>query len=156
MQDQCVQLADLSATRSLGRQLALTWLALPVPKPVFLLEGDLGAGKTTLVQGIGQGFGIEEPITSPTFALSHRYNGPRGLLIHLDLYRLEAPFYADELFFQEEEEAQLCGGLVVVEWPQRLSFVPENVCFIKLEPIDPVKVDVGRLATVKSHLLRNF
>ena len=107
-------------------------------------------------QGIGQGFEIEEPITSPTFAISHRYNGSLGTLIHLDLYRLEAPFSADELFFQEEEEAQLRGGLVVVEWPQRLSFVPENVCFIKLELIDPVKVDVGRLATVKSHLLRNF
>ena len=63
MQQLSVQLADAAATQNLGRQLALDWLALPQPRPILLLEGDLGAGKTSLVQGIALALEIEEPIT---------------------------------------------------------------------------------------------
>ena len=112
MQQQSVQLGDTAATQDLGRRLALDWLALPQPKPILLLEGDLGAGKTSLVQGIALGLGIDEPITSPTFALAQHYRGQAGALVHLDLYRLEHSASADELFCQEEEEAQALGALM--------------------------------------------
>ena len=78
MQEPYVHLPDLEATKCLGVQLALNWLLMPEPKPILLLEGDLGAGKTSLVKGIAQGLKIDEPITSPTFSLSQHYRGLLG------------------------------------------------------------------------------
>ena len=99
---------------------------------LLLLEGPLGAGKTSLVKGIANSLGISEPITSPTFALSQHYpNGSRNL-IHLDLYRLEDQSAADELFLQEEECANSQKGLIVVEWPERLSLSLKDAWKIKL------------------------
>ena len=84
-------------------------------------QGPLGAGKTSLVQGLAGALGIQEPITSPTFALAQHYPEGTPPLIHLDLYRLEQAIAADDLFLQEEEEANAMGALLVVEWPERLS-----------------------------------
>ena len=90
-------LPDAAATQALGRELAGQ---LP-PGSILLLLGDLGAGKTCLVQGLARGLGIDEPITSPTFALAQHYQGQRGrALVHLDLYRLELAAAADELAWQ--------------------------------------------------------
>lgn len=115
-------LRDLEATRALGRSLSRQ---LPTGA-LLLLQGPLGAGKTSLVQGLAGALGIDEPITSPTFALSQHYPQGRPPLVHLDLYRLETPAAADDLFLQEEEEATALGALLVVEWPERLSLaLPE-------------------------------
>jgi tRNA threonylcarbamoyladenosine biosynthesis protein TsaE len=133
------QLADADATRALGRRLASRLLEETAADqlPILLLQGDLGAGKTCLVQGLAEGLGISEPITSPTFALAHHYRGTRGngptALVHLDLYRLEHPAAADELFAQEEEEALAQGALLAVEWPERLSFVPAPCWRVELD-----------------------
>ncbi len=75
-----VFLADASATRSLGITLGKF---LPAGS-VILLSGELGAGKTTLVQGIGEGLGITDPIVSPTFTLINEYTEGRLPLYHLD------------------------------------------------------------------------
>jgi tRNA threonylcarbamoyladenosine biosynthesis protein TsaE len=124
------RLADAAATAALGRALAVRLLAAatradPAKVVVLLLEGDLGAGKTTLVQGLAEGLGIAEPITSPTFALAQHYSGRAHghptALVHLDLYRLETPAAAEELLAQEEEEAQALGAVLAVEWPERLA-----------------------------------
>ena len=117
-----------------------------------MLRGELGAGKTCLVQGLALGLGITEPITSPTFALAHhyrgQYRGQRGAaptaLVHLDLYRLEQAAAADELFAQEEEEARALGALLAVEWPERLSFLPEPSWLVVLESCGE-----GRLARIQ-------
>ena len=85
MRQQSVRLADAAATKRLGLELALSWLQWQGPKPVLLLEGNLGAGKTCLVQGVAMGLGIDEPITSPTFSLAQHYKGKAGCLAHLDL-----------------------------------------------------------------------
>ena len=69
------------------------------PQSIVLLQGPIGAGKTSLVQGIAKGLCISEDITSPTFALSHHYNSGKIPLIHLDLYRLEHISSAKEFFF---------------------------------------------------------
>jgi tRNA threonylcarbamoyladenosine biosynthesis protein TsaE len=145
------QLADADATRALGRRLAARLLEETAANQlaILLLQGDLGAGKTCLVQGLAEGMGIREPITSPTFALAHHYRGTNGngptALVHLDLYRLEHPAAADELFAQEEEEALAQGALRAVEWPERLSFLPA--------PCWRVELDVageGRVARVRA------
>jgi len=151
-----VFLADPAATAELGRGLARRWLTLPAAmRPVLLLEGDLGAGKTCLVQGLAAGLGIGEAVTSPTFALAQHYAGELNpnsgattttALVHLDLYRLEQPAAADELFAQEEEEALLLGALLAVEWPSRLSFVPEGAWQLQLALADPADPDAGRRA----------
>ncbi|MGB5596008.1 MAG: tRNA (adenosine(37)-N6)-threonylcarbamoyltransferase complex ATPase subunit type 1 TsaE, partial [Crocosphaera sp.] len=78
-------LPNFEATKALGQQLGQN---LPEGS-VLLLKGDLGAGKTTLVQGIGEGLGITDPIVSPTFTLINEYNQGRLPLYHLDLYRLQ-------------------------------------------------------------------
>jgi len=133
-------LANAAATHAFGRQLAQR---LP-PGSTLLLQGDLGAGKTCLVQGLAAGLGITEPITSPTFALAQHYPLPGGGLVHLDLYRLELAAAADELFAQEEEEAQALGALLAVEWPERLSVLPAGCWQLQLELADPTDPDAGR------------
>ena len=115
--DETTILDDLEATKGLGSMLA----ARLKPHDILLLRGPLGAGKTSLVQGLASALGIEEPITSPTFALAQHYPEGTPPLIHLDLYRLEHAIAADDLFLQEEEEATAMGALLVVEWPERLS-----------------------------------
>ena len=148
MDSQSVFLADAAATAQLGRDLADRWLALPAEaRPVLLLLGDLGAGKTCLVQGLAAGLGLQEPVTSPTFALAQHYSAPGATpLVHLDLYRLELPAAADELFAQEEEEAIALGALLAVEWPGRLSFVPDGAWRLELQLADPADPEAGRVA----------
>lgn len=149
MQSRNVFLADATATESLGRELARQWLALPAEaRPILLLQGDLGAGKTCLTQGLAAGLGIDEPITSPTFALAQHYRGRAGALVHLDLYRLEQPVAADELFAQEEEEAIALNALMAVEWAERLSFVPEGAWHIGLELLRADQPEAGRRAQI--------
>ncbi|MEN9541903.1 MAG: tRNA ((37)-N6)-threonylcarbamoyltransferase complex ATPase subunit type 1 TsaE [Cyanobacteriota bacterium] len=150
MESRNVLLADAAATQDLGRQLAQQWLALPTDeRPILLLQGDLGAGKTCLTQGLAAGLGIDEPITSPTFALAQHYTGRTGALVHLDLYRLEHPAAADELFAQEEEEALALNALMAVEWAERLSFVPEGARRLRLELVDPDDPEAGRRAWLR-------
>ncbi|MEB3158951.1 MAG: tRNA (adenosine(37)-N6)-threonylcarbamoyltransferase complex ATPase subunit type 1 TsaE, partial [Synechococcus sp.] len=131
-------------THDLGRKLA----DLLPARAVLLLQGQLGAGKTSLVQGMARALGIDEPITSPTFALAQHYPQGQPPLVHLDLYRLERPDAADDLFFQEDEEAGALGALLVVEWPERLSSTCRQACpdawALRLEHRD----DGGRTAVL--------
>lgn len=158
MQSGNVFLADAIATQELGRTLARRWLeaqraARPGGAPILLLQGDLGAGKTCLVQGLAQGLGISEPITSPTFALAQHYGSERAEgagLVHLDLYRLEQPAAADELLAQEEEEARACGALLAVEWPERLSAPPAGTWQVALELADGCHPESGRIARLSA------
>jgi len=85
------------------------------------------------VQGLAQACGISEPITSPTFALAQHYPEGNPPLVHLDLYRLDTPQAANELFLQEDEEAQSIGALMAVEWPERLSLELPEAWILKLE-----------------------
>lgn len=85
---------------------------------VLALTGDLGAGKTTLAQAICRGYGVVEPVTSPTFALAHEYASPRGPVLHLDLYRLEDDRALDSIGL---DELLTRDALVIVEWPDRAA-----------------------------------
>ena len=134
-------LETLETTRALGRS-----LARELPRgAILLLSGALGAGKTSLVQGLAEGLGITEPITSPTFALAQHYPQGEPQLVHLDLYRLEQPASADELFLQEEEEARAAGALMAVEWPERLGLDLPEAWRLELRHRDE-----GRLAQLTS------
>lgn len=108
-----------------------------VPPLLVALRGDLGAGKTTLAQAICSGYGVEEAVTSPTYTLVHEYASPRGIVYHLDLYRLSRE---DELVNIGWDEIVTGDGLVIVEWPDRAGArLPAGHVPIDLEhaPGDP-------------------
>ncbi len=98
---------------------------------VLLLAGDLGAGKTTLMQGVARGLGILESVESPTFTLINEYFSGRVPFYHLDLYRLEDPREVADLYlegFWEGAEREL--GVMAIEWCDRLPYLPER--FLRL------------------------
>jgi len=124
-----ISLIDEPSTRTLGERLAGVW-TYPT---VVLLSGNLGAGKTTCVQGIAAGLGVVEAVTSPTFALIEEYEGARGRLVHMDLYRLES----HEIPALGLEEIWERGDLVAIEWPERLPFLPADHLRVTLEHGEP-------------------
>jgi tRNA threonylcarbamoyladenosine biosynthesis protein TsaE len=95
-------------TRELGAALS----AVARPGDVVLLSGDLGAGKTTLVQGFARGLGVQEPVVSPTFILVRTYQG-RLSLVHADAYRMDN---LDEVTDLDLPELLDDGGVALVEW----------------------------------------
>lgn len=102
------------------------------PGSTLLLTGNLGAGKTSLVQGIGRGLDVGEPIVSPTFTLINEYLEGRIPLYHLDLYRLE-PSQVDTIYpeiYWEGQEVE--PGITAIEWSQRLSIRPSSYLAIEL------------------------
>jgi tRNA threonylcarbamoyladenosine biosynthesis protein TsaE len=94
-------------TRDIGRRLA----SLARPGDVVLLAGDLGAGKTVLAGGIGEGLGVEERVLSPSFVLVRRYSGFMPM-IHADMYRLGSSAEIEDL----DLPVEAADGLLVVEW----------------------------------------
>ncbi|HUQ19416.1 MAG TPA: tRNA (adenosine(37)-N6)-threonylcarbamoyltransferase complex ATPase subunit type 1 TsaE [Gemmatimonadaceae bacterium] len=86
------------------------------PPLVITLTGDLGAGKTTLAQAICAGYGVEEPVTSPTYSLVHKYAAPKSVVYHVDLYRLDNHSQLTNIGWDD----LICEhALVIVEWPER-------------------------------------
>jgi tRNA threonylcarbamoyladenosine biosynthesis protein TsaE len=116
-------------TRALGRRLARLLRA----GDVVLLQGPLGAGKTTLAQGVGAGLKVDEPVRSPTFVLMTRHDGGVLPLYHADLYRLESIQEVEELALAE----QAADGVLLVEWPERgLEALPAEHVLVVLEPTE--------------------
>lgn len=91
--------------------------ALPAGSVVYL-QGELGAGKTTMVRAIARGLGASEPASSPTYALVHRYAGRRGAIFHLDCFRLQRP---EESADVDWEGLAAGGDALLIEWPERAA-----------------------------------
>jgi tRNA threonylcarbamoyladenosine biosynthesis protein TsaE len=141
-------LPNAIATHDLGLTLGRS---LP-PGSTLLLEGDLGSGKTSLVQGIGAGLGVTEPISSPTFILLNEYPEGRIPLYHLDLYRLQ-PREVDELHVESYwEGVEYPLGIVAIEWAERLEYLPDRFLKIQWQPVEEGRVDEGRKITVTGNL----
>lgn len=101
------------------------------PGDAVCLQGELGAGKTTFVQGLAQGWGSLDDVSSPTFVLVNEYRRPDGArLFHMDAYRLESEPEAAEL----DIDRMVSEGALIVEWPERVKGVlPTDVLNIGLE-----------------------
>jgi tRNA threonylcarbamoyladenosine biosynthesis protein TsaE len=101
-------------TVALGRKLA----AMLAPPKLVLLRGDLGAGKTTLVKGIAEGFDAasEEDVTSPTFTLVHEYRAPSVNLYHIDLYRVDTERELETLAL---DDLMAENSVLLIEWGEK-------------------------------------
>jgi len=120
-----VELPDLAATDRLGARIAA---GLRIGDAVAL-EGDLGAGKTTLARAILRSLGVSETVPSPTFTIVQSYETARFPVRHYDLYRLRIESEMDELGFDEA----LDEGAVLVEWPEHAAArLPENTLNVRL------------------------
>lgn len=137
--DEIVRLPDAAATMALGARLA----GALKPGDVVFLQGDLGAGKTTLARGLIAAWTGEDEVPSPTYTLVQTYEGPRGPLWHLDLYRLEQPEDALELGLEDG----LDSALMLIEWPERLgALAPAARIEVALAPDGD-----GRIARLSGH-----
>lgn len=106
-----MEIATDTEMRTLGERLAAALRA----GDVLILTGPLGAGKTTLVQGIGTGLGVRGPVTSPTFVIARVHPGPVVPLVHADAYRLGSVLEVDDL------DLDTANSVTVVEWGEGLA-----------------------------------
>jgi len=121
------------ATKQVGKNLGQNLS----PGSIVALIGELGSGKTTLVQGIGEGLRIKSLIKSPSFVIINEYDGPLPLY-HFDLYRLnnaeEILSLGYEEYFYEKR------GVVVIEWAEKIKdFLPKEYLEINLKIVNPVR-----------------
>ena len=116
----CDNLRGGVTTRSAAetRALAAALAAVLPPDTTLALHGDMGVGKTTFVQGLAQGLGITEPVTSPTFAIYSVHRGPHSRLVHLDAYRLESAKQVESLLL---DEFLVSPWVLAVEWPDKIA-----------------------------------
>lgn len=114
-------LADARATESLGATLAAILAERRVHRCLILLQGELGAGKTTLVRGFLQRLGHAGPVPSPTYTLVEPYELSGIQIYHLDLYRIGGSEELEYLGWRDLEE-----GVVLVEWPERAADLGER------------------------------
>lgn len=116
-------------TTELGRTLA----AELKPGSIVLLRGELGAGKTTMVKGIAEGFHAAEAafVTSPTFTLIHEYRGPEVTLYHIDLYRVDTQRELDTLAV---DDLMSPNSILLIEWGEKFErFAKERDAEIAIE-----------------------
>ena len=119
-----------AATRALAAELAAV-----VPADTTLaLHGDMGVGKTTFVQGLAEGLGVKEHVTSPTFAIYSVYEGGRKKLVHLDAYRLEKEADLESLLL---DEFLVSPYVLAVEWPENTGpWLPKEAWHLTLSIVD--------------------
>lgn len=109
----------------LGRQIT--------PPLVITMEGELGAGKTTLVRAICAGYGVRDEVTSPTFAIVHVYDAPKSPVYHVDLFRLGAPADLQNIGWDDIVQSD---ALLLVEWPERAgALLPRDHLPIELQHV---------------------
>ncbi len=135
-------------------QFAKTLTKLIQKEDVISLVGNLGAGKTTLVQMIGNEMGIKDNILSPTFSIINIYNG-RDIIYHLDLYRLEDP---SELEALDYETYFYPDGITFIEWAsQGQGYLPEDMIEIKIEQIgDKREIEILENSTRGKEISEQF
>ena len=103
-------------TIALGRELSSSLQ----PPQIIVLTGDLGAGKTTIIKGLAEGFKAEsqENVTRPTFTLVHEYRGPKATLYHIDLYRVDSPRQLETLGIDDLRDE---SSLILLEWGEKFE-----------------------------------
>jgi tRNA threonylcarbamoyladenosine biosynthesis protein TsaE len=140
----------LSHSPEQSRRLGMRLGAYLLPGDVICLQGELGAGKTTFVQGLASGWGSLDAVSSPTFVLVNLYRrSDGGQLFHFDTYRVESAPEAEEL----DLDSMLTNGPLVIEWPERmLGIIPAERLWIKLEYVDDDRRELTFLPTGQRYI----
>jgi tRNA threonylcarbamoyladenosine biosynthesis protein TsaE len=122
-----IEINDLSEIHQAARQ----FLAEIDNQNVFAFYGDMGAGKTTFIKAVCEELGVQEPVTSPTFAIINEYRDKKGKSIyHFDFYRIKK---LEEVFDFGYEDYFYSGNFCFIEWPELVeSLLPENVVRLSL------------------------
>ena len=117
-------------TRRFGMRLG----GLLRPGDLIAMSGDLGAGKTTFINGVAKGWGSMDPVTSPTFVLVNEYyRSDSQILFHMDAYRIGSSWEAEELDF----ERMLRRGPLLIEWAERIEdILPKDRLWIHMKYLD--------------------
>lgn len=122
-----VTTASAAETQAIAAELALL---LPRDR-TLALHGNLGVGKTTFVQGLARGFGVTDPVTSPTFNIYTVHRGTQGTtLVHLDAYRLESARQIEDLLLEDFLATPWC---LAIEWPEKIdAWIPGDALHLDL------------------------
>lgn len=132
-----IELNGLEETKEFGIKIG----QLLKPGDILCLNGDLGAGKTTLTKSIGLGLGVEDYITSPTFALINEYEG-RIPVYHFDVYRLDN---VEELYDLGFDEYFYGSGVSIIEWGDRIE---------KLLPRERIVLDIEKPGDINQRIVK--
>ena len=105
---------------------------------IWVFQGQMGAGKTTLIRALAQSFEVLDPVSSPTFGIVNEYHTKKGQEIyHFDFYRIEDPIEALDIGI---EDYFYGGNRCWIEWAEKIAeYVPEEFLLIRIEPISPQK-----------------
>lgn len=127
-------------TRELGRKLGQRLR----PGDLLGLQGDLGAGKTTLTQGIAEGWGSADAVSSPTFVMVNLYRAEDGTpLYHMDAYRIESLPEAEQIGLDD----MLAEGALILEWPERIeALLPKERIWMTLTHISETERQIEMIA----------
>ena len=110
------------------------------PGEVYALLGDLGVGKTVLIQGVAKGLGITGPVNSPTFTIVQVYEEGRMPFYHFDVYRIEEPEELEEIGY---EEYFYGSGICLIEWADRIrELLPEDTVRVRIHKVPERGADV--------------
>ena len=142
MKETVYETFSAAETHALGKKIGET----AKPGDVYTLVGDLGVGKTVFTQGIADGLGITEPVSSPTFTIVQVYEEGRMPFYHFDVYRIGDPEEMDEIGY---EDYFYGDGVCLVEWAGLIKeLMPVNTKWITIEK-DPEKGFAYRRITVE-------
>ncbi len=135
MTQQCI-VKNINQTKKLAKKFAKTL----VGGTKILLNGDLGAGKTTFTRFLAQALGVKDEVTSPTFTIMKSYKGKRYTLYHFDMYRLSGGDEANEFGFEDYIYNVDYNSIVVIEWSERVKdMLKGDFITINIERIDETK-----------------
>lgn len=126
---------NLKETQEIGKNLAEEF----GKRRIFTIKGDLGAGKTTLVQGFAKGLGVSKRINSPTFILMNKYPLKKNkFLYHLDLYRINKKKELESLDIKEVINNK--NNIVIIEWPEKIkNLLPQDTIYIEMKVLQENK-----------------
>lgn len=137
MEDKKIEINGLSELGAAAGQL----LAYAGDEKIFIFEGEMGAGKTTLIKALTKAMGVAETVSSPTFSIVNEYRAGNDIIYHFDFYRIKNLQEAYDIGY---EEYFYSGNICLIEWPEKIAdLLPEKYIRVKISPISETQRLIG-------------